>query len=1651
LPNNTLAPDTTRVGGDDVIDSDGQPTRILKLIRVPLDMLPGDDQGRFLSFDPLTAPFANVRELELHNFYQLPGQRIDVRTFKISFRRGSDDPPVTTIQRPGKDPVPYLEAVGLDNVNETGGSAVPGHDEVMDHQSTLSSGGFFLDDVNGILFLPDPRPFAPRIGTGGKPFDQAVSNTLFRRDSLVGPDHELNEANPSIYDKRIVEPSDVKYWIDLDFTAAQVSGEINLGRSNIIEGSDAVTVNGVTWVRNRDYRIDYDLGKVTLIKQPGPGDQVNVDYSYAPLFQQAGRTLLGSAFSYEGRDKHFGGAFLYESEGAQDLRPRLGEEPSRVVIGDLNTEWHFRPDWMTRIVDRLPGIRTTAPSEFNISAEAGLSLPNPNTKNEVFIDDMEGVRDAVSLALDPLHWRLTSLPLRMVGGFPDSIQKFQKNTEVRWYSPLNAVKERDLKPSLTDGQGAQNTRQVLALSLPRRPADWPNPATQPLWAGLTYVLDPIGVDLSKSQFIDLWVDDFNDFHDPTAAGSSPRVRGNHVKLHIDLGVVSEDQMRAPNVLPNGHLDTEDTNNDGQLTVTDQNNEDTGTDQKLDPAEIQNPPVPAPDLTSAFPGDPEGDDFENPIATGFNDIDPRKWERINGTEGNKNVLPAPDSEDLNGNGTPDFNQSYFEYTIDLGDTSITNPYLVTDVAREFSNYANTGDPLPRDNGWRRFRIPIADSLRVKFGSPDLAIARHVRVWLEDIHETNAPAAPNTEQRPFVMIGGVEIAGSRWQAVVVDSAARAQGTTMTLNSVNTVDNADDYVPPFDPGKTVNGNQEVLRREQSLALEFTNLAPGTTLEAFKTFSLDEDYSRYGNVQFFVSGFEIRDSYDPNVDSLSYFVRFASDEQGRNYYEYRRKVPASSFRGSINWQNVQLALTDLSVLKLNADFPKVDPIYYVAPGRTPDETFIISGRPSFTRLRRISIGLLNGPGGTRTFSSGQLWVDEIRSTDVAKDMGHAQRVTIGGRMANLLSYNLAYTGRDENFQSVGETRGSGNNNASILLNGTLDLHRFFEATGIVLPVSFSTSINNAQPRFTAGDDVIRTGALAEASETHSETRTISTSYARQWSERANPLLRYTIGGITANVSLAETKNRTPTTVDTTKSLNANVGYSVAPKLAIPLGFIPHGPRPGRPPGTPVLRLLPQRVYWNYAIGTSKVRSYDRLRDSTGSLQLRNATDGRIATLDYGADSQPIDLLHHTIAATRNLTLPEAQREQVGIVNFGHVVRWRQGFDSRYSLERGPWLKPTLSWNTTYTQNNGPELSEDLSIRAITNSQSLSIAWDLPFDRIDDVAPSAVAPQNTFPKTPRGPRAWRRWLASLGVISADAGLNDVSGYSRVKGTPDLWYLVGVTKDPGIEPDTTGRVQQQFGNASATARDWHAGARTRLLLLFGASLTTKADYRRQLSNYNDVTSRTDLVGFPDLDLDYGRIADVIGLSKVLTNPKLRSVYRRSSTTLYSNSADPTSIANSSQWQPLLGLTGDFKSGTRAEFRVERRVTERKSFPLETSVSSVVTDRNTDVNASLSRSYTQGQKIVFLGKESTIRSSVTWRLSGAYSLRSGETIQTRNSETLAPQFQVKEDRLSVNAGGSYGFSDNVTGNVDLGYSQNRDLQKAIVRKSVRVALQAQFTF
>jgi ABC-type transport system involved in cytochrome bd biosynthesis fused ATPase/permease subunit len=154
---------------------------------------------------------------------------------------------------------------------------------------------------------------------------------------------------------------------------------------------------------------------------------------------------------------------------------------------------------------------------------------------------------------------------------------------------------------------------------------------------------------------------------------------------------------------------------------------------------------------------------------------------------------------------------------------------------------------------------------------------------------------------------------------------------------------------------------------------------------------------------------------------------------------------------------------------------------------------------------------------------------------------------------------------------------------------------------------------------------------------------------------------------------------------------------------------------------------------------------------------------------------------------------------------------------------------------------------------------------------------------------------------------------------------------------------------------------------------------------------------------------------------------------------------SSQWSPLLGLSGNLKNQVRTELRVTRMVSKRENFDLRKST---ITDRNTDVNLNLSRSYSKGQKVTLLGRQSSVRSNVNLSLAMVYSQRSGETLQQGESKAQA---RKNSDRLSLSGNGSYSFSNNVTGNLTLGFGQDRDKELQTVSRNIRVEMRAQFTF
>ncbi|MBP7551043.1 MAG: hypothetical protein KA761_12205, partial [Gemmatimonadaceae bacterium] len=278
-----------------------------------------------------------------------------------------------------------------------------------------------------------------------------------------------------------------------------------------------------------------------------------------------------------------------------------------------------------------------------------------------------------------------------------------------------------------------------------------------------------------------------------------------------------------------------------------------------------------------------------------------------------------------------------------------------------------------------------------------------------------------------------------------------------------------------------------------------------------------------------------------------------------------------------------------------------------------------------------------------------------------------------------------------------------------------------------------------------------------------------------------------------------------------------------------------------------------------------------------------------------------------------------------------------------------------------------------------------------------------------------------------------------------LLYLVGLAEDPGLA-DSTGGVSPAAGNNSQTGLDWRTNARTRIPVVFGSQIMLRFSYGDRTGENNGVLSRTSDRRFPDLEVDYGRVANAIKLTKFLQNPSIRTAWSVSRTHDYQVRRDSlTGESRTSDFHPLLSMRGSFKNGIQADLGVNHRSTERLVHQFGTSST---VESNSDVNFTLSRSYSQGQKVTFLGKTSTVRSNVSMQLATIYSHTKGETRYANNAG--AGQLR-DETRLSVTTTGSYGFSSNVTGSAVLGFNHNRNKASGIVRRSVRVEVRAQFSF
>src|SRR5690606_6129593 len=189
---------------------------------------------------------------------------------------------------------------------------------------------------------------------------------------------------------------------------------------------------------------------------------------------------------------------LYQSEQTLYSRPQIGVEPGSMFLGGASARLDLGGEWLDRALDRIPGLRLTAPTNVALDGELAFSLPNPNRHGQAYLDDFEGT-DEIGLDLRRQQWKLGSRPGTADGD--EAVLPFPMTAD----NAARLVWQHDI----ADGSGVggslfpqsqiDNQIQIAGNQLPEpvmwiKFADENTPPGERVWRSITTVLSTTGRD-----------------------------------------------------------------------------------------------------------------------------------------------------------------------------------------------------------------------------------------------------------------------------------------------------------------------------------------------------------------------------------------------------------------------------------------------------------------------------------------------------------------------------------------------------------------------------------------------------------------------------------------------------------------------------------------------------------------------------------------------------------------------------------------------------------------------------------------------------------------------------------------------------------------------------------------------------------------------------------------------------------------------------------------------------------------------------------------------------------------------------------------------------------------------------------------------------
>ena len=1077
----------------------------------------------------------------------------------------------------------------------------------------------------GLIIFPNRRPFD--------------SDTTYLTETSEIPAIFEEDRLPKIYDYSNFSEKAEKSNFYLWYSTKSKTSVIKLNRANIIEGSDRVYANGQLLVRGEDYNIQYEFGQITLISEIAldPNSDISVDFEYAPFFAVQKKSLFGIRGEYEwSRDLKLGSTFLYKSDKAQDRKPKVGQETARTIIYDADLSWKLYPNFLTKVVDALPLVETEVASNMSITGEVAQSHPNPNVDNIAYVDDFESAQDDLGLGTSRLNWKIASFPYHLN---PDDYNQ----GKILWHrtkelTPVEDIYNRDTRA----GEGHLNIFRLIYRpdNLKEEIVIDGNDTTittrmTKSWAGIQRFFNR-RVDNKRAQLFEV------------------RAKATRGKLHFDFGVISED------INNNANPESEDNYPRGDLNGAVDAYEDVGLDGLPDEEEPGYDPLTNPDPSGdnyyfrgrgkcPVPGGCEGYDWEND--------DSLYYEFLNGTEGNLEETSVPDKEVFSTTNGFETNNVYYSFVIDFASDS----FRVADSERR---------PEGDDKSWWTYRIPIRDSLAIdELVSSDASLIpswaeiSHIRVWFESDEGQTSPDTLEIADWGFVQ--------SNWQDSVIYASPFKQTSFVVAEVSDEVDTS--FTPPPGVEAYTDPATSLVEAQKAMLLSFENLHYQDSCIATKDLLTIDTYSGYRKMEMYVHGKYFDQEDDGNI---KFFFRIGKDE--RNYYEAFRYIK----QGWDPDNYISIDFNELTALKDTA-------LQALAVGDTLDisnDKYRVYGKPNINEIRYFVAGIIN-TDSTKTID-GEVWLDELRVTEVRRDVGTAARLNITGNLADLISYGFALKNQDPYFRGLSSaTRGgssnnlgSGNDEKSYNYNVTLNLQKILPRSWEArIPITYSYSKNTRLPLLRTNSDIILPEETRKKEESVNENKSLSIS--TQFNRKGkNPLFSFLLNRLKTRFSYRRQNNKSvtnPYQFVELYDISADYNLSIKKPPTLPIFF---WTKP-----IPILKKISGSRLWLYPSSWTTSARYNRsINVSDDVNNERRSTIKRNFNANMNLSYKFFDNLTTTFGIDTRRDMSDLDKVNIQLSNLrlGLETHYGQRFSVNYDPKLLTFLTSSFSFQSNYSDD---------------------------------------------------------------------------------------------------------------------------------------------------------------------------------------------------------------------------------------------------------------------------------------------------------------------------------------------------------------------------------